>query len=80
MPADPTPNRPGPGDPEADAGLVDPRTIHPGPDLDTPVVATRDDAPAPPSPSRDTAEDRGGPRLVDPRPDLPTPEDLKPGA
>ncbi len=80
MPADPGPDRPSedPG-----AGLVDPRAIHPGPELDEPAIVEpvepeRDDAPAPPNPSRDTPEECNGPGLVDPRPDLPTPEDLAP--
>lgn len=74
MPDGPRPDRPS-------EGLVDPRAIHPGPDLDGPAIVEpvepeRDDAPAPADPSRDTPDDRGGPGLVDPRPDLPTPEDL----
>jgi hypothetical protein len=75
--ADLTPNRAEPSEPNAEAGtgLTDPRTIHPGPDLDTRVIAERD---ATPAPSGESPEDRGGPGLIDPRADPLLPEDLKP--
>ncbi len=67
MSADLKPNQTEPSGPDAEAGtgLTDPRTIHPGPDLDTPVIVEPD---ATPAPSRESPEDRGGPELIDPAP------------
>ena len=83
MPADPTPNTSPEDEPDPGAGLVDPRTIRPGPGLGGPDVEPLagtgpGDAEAPTAPSRETPATRGKPGIVDPRPDLPTPEDLAP--
>src|SRR5687768_12286498 len=70
---DPPPENPGPAAPGPAGGLIDPRTLHPGPELlrPTPAGAPLPGGPSATDPSPPAEEpaqpDDEGPGLVDPR-------------